>query len=409
MEDAPEPPRRQDGPLTGVPFVVKDNLACAGRPLTCGSPALQGHVAAFTATCVERLLEAGAVLVGRANMDAFAMGSTTTCSVHGPTRNPWDASRVAGGSSGGSAAAVAAGVVPLALGSDTGGSVRQPAALCGVVGFKPTWGRVSRRGLVAFASSLDTVGALSENVALAVAALRAMEGVDPGDPSTTWSREGRVPTPERRRPLRVGVLPPDLEDNVVREGVVMAAERLGRGGAHLVPVTPVWSHEEVLLAYRLLSSAEASSNLARYRMTSNAPRFGPSNAPELLVTGVAGEEVARRLRLGDALLSGEDGRLGWAREVRAAVRRAYAARFSEVDLVLGPSTPTVAFEPGDDDAAAVSDTFLVPASLAGLPAVTVPPSGAFHVGSLPVGVHLVGPAWHDDEVLAAATTVEAGV
>ncbi len=191
----------------------------------------------------------------------------------------------------------------------------------------------------------------------------------------------------------------------------MGAERFGCTGVKLVPVTPAWSHEEVRLAYRLLSSAEASSNLARYRITSTAPRFGPSNAPELLVTGVAGEEVARRLRLGDALLSGEDDRLGWARKVRADVRRAYAAMFSEVDLVLGPSTPTVAFEPGDDAAAAVSDTFLVPASLAGLPAVSLPLTGvaALSERSLPVGIQLVGPAWRDDEVLTAAGLVEAGV
>ena len=394
--------------MAGVPFVVKDNLACAGRPLSCGSPALKGHVAAYTSTCVERLLAAGAVLVGRANMDAFAMGSTTTWSMYGPTRNPRDPFRVAGGSSGGSAAAVAAGIVPLALGSDTGGSVRQPAALCGVVGFKPTWGRVSRRGLVAFASSLDTVGILAERVELAVAALRAMEGVDRGDPSTTWRREGRVTTPEHPRPLRVGVLPPDLEDAVVRGGVATAAERLARAGATLVTIAPGWAHKEGLLAYRLLSSAEASSNLARFRTTSTAPRFGPSDAVERLVTGVAGEEVARRLRLGDALLSGEDGRLGWAREVRAQVARAYEALFGEVDLVLGPSTPTVAFLPDDDGAAAVSDTFLAPASLAGLPAVSVPPAGMARTGSLPVGVHFVGPAWRDDEVLAAAETVEQG-
>jgi aspartyl-tRNA(Asn)/glutamyl-tRNA(Gln) amidotransferase subunit A len=398
---------RVDDAAPGVPFLVKDNLAVAGQPLACGSAALEGYVPSWSATAVERLRAAGGVCIGRANMDAFAMGSTTTRSVHGPTRHPHDATRVAGGSSGGSAAAVAAGIVRVALGSDTGGSVRQPAALCGVVGLKPTWGRVSRHGLVAFASSLDTVGILAATVPEAAWSLAAIAGPDPGD-----STCAPVAVPDLVDAcargvsgLRVGV----IEDPDPTGHVAAAAERLARAGARLHARR--WSPgllDEASLAYMLLSSAEASSDLARYRTRAfgagEGRRFGPRDAPARLVEDVAGEEVARRLALGDALLDGVDPRLPWARACRERVRAAMDALFDGVDVLLGPATPEPAFHSWDAEAAARSDRFLVPASLAGLPAVSVPAPG---VSGLPVGLHLVARAWGEPTLLAAAASAGA--
>jgi aspartyl-tRNA(Asn)/glutamyl-tRNA(Gln) amidotransferase subunit A len=392
----------------GLPFLVKDNLAVAGQPLACASAALEGYVPTWTATAVERLRAAGGVCIGRTNMDAFAMGSTTTRSVHGPTLHPLDPARVAGGSSGGSAAAVTAGIVRVALGSDTGGSVRQPAALCGVVGLKPTWGRVSRRGLVAFASSLDTVGIVAATVPEAAWALAAIAGPDPRDATCA-----DLPVPDFADTcargiagLRVGVL-----DDADPGGVVAATgARLEAAAATLHARSwPAGLLDEAALAYRLLSSAEASSDLARYRSRAHGAgsgrRFGPRDAPEQLVAGVAGEEVARRLALGDALLDGTDPRLAWARAARARVTAALAVLLDGVDVLLGPSTPDPAFFASDAQAAAQTDRFLVPASLAGLPAISVP-AGA--VGGLPLGVHLVAPAWGEERILSVAARIGLG-
>ena len=386
----------------GLPFLVKDNLAVAGQPLACASAALEGYVPTWSATAVERLRAAGGVCIGRTNMDAFAMGSTTTRSVHGPTRHPLDPTRVAGGSSGGSAAAVALGIVRVALGSDTGGSVRQPAALCGVVGLKPTWGRVSRRGLVAFASSLDTVGILAASVREAAWALARVAGADPRDATCA---ERAVPDlvgacARGVKGLRVGVL-----DDADPGGIVAETRaRLAAGGATVhARAWPAGLLDDAEGAYRLLSSAEAVSDLARYRTrafgTGAGRRFGPRDAPERLVQGEAGEEVGRRLARGEALLDGVDPRLPWAIATRARVATALDALLDGVDVLLGPATPEPAFLASDADAAARTDRFLVPASLAGLPAISVP---AGVIQGLPLGVHLVARAWDEATLLAAA-------
>ncbi|MCB9764615.1 MAG: Asp-tRNA(Asn)/Glu-tRNA(Gln) amidotransferase subunit GatA [Alphaproteobacteria bacterium] len=397
-------------PLAGVPVAVKDNLADAGWPLTCASAALRDHVAADTATAVARLRAAGAVVVARTNLDAFAMGSSTERSIYGPTRNPWDRERVAGGSSGGSAALVAAGAVPLALGSDTGGSVRQPAALCGVTGVLPTWGRVSRRGLVAFASSLDQVGPLTRSAADAHAALAVMAGPDPLDTSAADRPLDPWDPDEGLGGLRVGWLQeafePPTEPRVA--GAVMAA--LGRLGVPLsTHALPELGHAGP--AYLVLSTAEASSNLARY----DGLRFGtpapPGSAqPRVDARALLGEEVRRRLLMGTAVLAAGPRRALYARAcaARDRLRAALDALFEEVDLLACPTSPTTAFPLGarldDPVAMARADTLTVAANLAGLPALSTP---CGLVDGLPVGLQLIAPRWAEARLFTAATALEA--
>jgi len=403
------------GPLFGVPVVLKSNLCLAGAETNCGSRILAGHRPAYTATAVERLLAAGAVPIGLANMDEFAMGSSGENSAFGAARNPWDRTRSPGGSSSGSTAAVAAGLVPLALGSDTGGSVRLPAALCGVSGFKPSYGRVSRFGLVAFGSSLDQIGPLARSVRDLELALEILSGRDERDATT-------LPEPpilrDRRFTLagaRVGV-PEEYFgaglDERVRTVTEAALDDLRRAGATLVKIR-LPATEVAIPCYYVLATAEASSNLARFdgvRYGLRVPGDGSFQSMVSATRGAGfGEEVLRRILLGTFVLSHgyREAWYGKAQEVRASLRAELAEAFAGVDLIAGPTSPTPAFPLGertaDPLAMYLSDLLTVPASLAGLPAVSVP-AGLVREGAteLPVGLQLVGPAGADARVLAAA-------
>ncbi|MGH8995809.1 MAG: Asp-tRNA(Asn)/Glu-tRNA(Gln) amidotransferase subunit GatA, partial [Acidimicrobiales bacterium] len=372
------------GPLAGVPVALKDNLCTRGVPTTCSSRILAGWLPPYDATAVARLEAAGAIVVGKTNMDEFAMGSSTENSSTGPTRNPHDTERVPGGSSGGSAAAVAAEFVPVALGSDTGGSIRQPAALCGVVGMKPTYGVVSRYGLVAFASSLDQIGPLTSTVADAALVLEAIAGHD-GLDSTSLDR----PAPEVLSAvdrgvegMRIGVVTEliDAVDAEVSARVREAAEAMTRAGATVEEIS-VPQFRYGLAAYYLIAPAEASSNLARfdgvrYGLRVDADDVGAMNVATR--TAGFGPEVKRRIMLGTYALSAGyyDAYYAKAQRVRTLVSDGFAYAYAKFDALLGAATPTTAFAIGqhasDPLAMYLSDTCTVPASLAGHPAVSVP-------------------------------------
>ncbi len=406
------------GPLAGVPFAIKDNLALAGRPLTCGSRILEGYVSPFTATAVERLIGAGAIAIGRTNLDEFAMGSSCENSAFGPTRNPWNTTTVPGGSSGGSAAAVAAGVVPFALGSDTGGSVRQPAALCGVVGLKPTWGRVSRWGLVAFASSLDQIGPLARSTRDAALALEVMAGADPLDATSSARPAGgyRSEIEDGVRGLRLGTLREVEVEGLgaeSRRAWQGALERLARLGAEIVEVS-VPNLRAAIAAYYIIANSEASANLARFDGVRYGRRVtGGSSLEELHVDSRSsgfGAEVKRRIMLGTfALSSGyHDAYYGRARGVVEAMRHQFGAAFERVDLIASPTAPAGAFALGEkvDDPLAMylSDIFTTPANLTGLPAVALP-SGLDERG-LPLSLQLIGRPFEEALLLRAARAFE---
>ena len=405
------------GLLAGVPVALKDNLCTRGVATTCSSRILEGWLPPYDATVVVRLRQAGAVVVGKTNMDEFAMGSSTEASAFGPTRNPHDRGRVPGGSSGGSAAAVAAGFAPVALGSDTGGSIRQPAALCGVVGMKPTYGTVSRYGLVAFASSLDQIGPLATTVADAALLFDVIGGHDPLD-STSLDR----PTPRALSVLddgvegmRVGVLTEFMEgaspDVVAR--VREAAGALAAAGARVeevsVPVVTLG-----LSAYYLIAPGEASSNLARY----DGVRYGLRvDADDIVAMNTAtrsegfGAEVKRRIMLGTYVLSAGymDAYYNQALRVRTRIIEGFDAAYRSCDVLLGPTTPTTAFplgeKTGDPLTMYLSDVCTIPSNLAGHPAISVP-FGAGDDG-LPVGVQLLGPALSESTLFKVAAVVEA--
>lgn len=404
------------GPLFGIPIALKDNLCVAGGVTTAGSRILEGWRAPYDATVVTALREAGAVIVGKTNLDEFAMGSSCENSAYGPTRNPWDESRVPGGSSGGSAAAVASGMTPLALGSDTGGSIRQPAAFCGVVGFKPTYGRVSRRGLIAFASSLDQIGPFGSCVADVRLLDSVIAGVDPLDPTTVDGASRGTPSSDLSG-LRVGVHPDylaALPHARTRATIERAIESLVERGALRVDLADLdLLTADALSIYYVIATAEASSNLARF----DGMRFGPRVAAlDLAATYAAtrgslfGAEVARRIVLGTFALSAgyADEWYRGACERRSALRAAYAAAFSRVDVIVGGVTPEPAFRLGERSADPLtmylSDTLTVPASLAGLPACSVP--AAFDDAGLPIGVQVIGARFADSLVLAVAEAIE---
>ena len=401
--------------LDGVPIALKDNIVQAGEPASCASRILAGYVSPFDATVVEKLRTAGAVIVGRTNLDEFAMGSSTENSCAGPTRNPWDLSRSAGGSSGGSAAAVAAGLVPAAFGSDTGGSIRQPAALCGVVGMKPSYGRVSRWGLVAFASSLDQIGPIAHTAADCALLLETIAGHDPKD-STSLPE----PAPALSRALdgdvgglTLGLLreadDPSGVAPGVRERVREAVAELERAGAKLREVS--LPHMRYAIAvYYLIATAEASSNLARY----DGVRYGHRAADgaggitalyERTRAEGFGPEVKRRILLGTYVLSAGyyDAYYKKAQQVRTLLRRDFEAAFAGCDAIVLPTTPEPAFRLGekasDPLALYLSDVFTVSANLAGLPGVSVPCGLA---GGLPVGLQILGPPLEDATVLRIA-------
>jgi len=408
------------GALAGVPVALKDNLSLAGWPLSCGSRILEGYVAPYTATAVERLLAADAVLLGKTNLDEFAMGSSCENSALQVTRNPWDLDAVPGGSSGGSAAAVAAGMAPLGLGSDTGGSIRQPAALCGVVGLKPTYGRVSRYGLVAFASSLDQIGPVTRTVGDAALALSVIAGPDPRD-ATTADR----PVDDYLAGLEGGLEGRRL--GVVREveteglaADVLASwrgtlERLAGLGAELVEVS-VPNLPAAIAVYYVVANSEASANLARFDGVRYGRRVERPDLLELYLESRSegfGAEVKRRIMLGTfALSSGYyEPYYGRARAVQAGLRQQFAAAFAQVDLLAMPTSPTAAFGLGerveDPLTMYLSDIFTVPANLAGLPGIAVP--SGFDERDLPLSLQLLGRPFEEATVLRAARAFEASM
>ena len=406
------------GPLAGVPIVLKDNLCTRGIPTTCASKILEGWRPPYTATVVERIEQAGGVVLGKTNLDEFAMGSSTENSAYGPTRNPVDPSRVPGGSSGGSAAAVAAGFGLLGLGSDTGGSIRQPAALCGVVGVKPTYGVVSRYGLVAFASSLDQIGPFATTVEDAALLLDVIAGPDPMD-STCIPDVPPALVPTLRdgvAGLRVGIVEELTDvDGVqpeVRAAVETAAAALVAAGATVERVS-VPSTVYGLSAYYLIAPAEASSNLARYDGVRYGMRVDAEDVAQMNAATRAagfGAEVKRRIMLGTYALSAGyyDAYYGQAQRIRTLIIRDLARVYESCDVLLSPTSPTVAFEVGaktaDPLAMYLSDVCTIPSNLAGHAAMSVPwGTGA---DALPVGVQVLAPALGEPVMFRVARALE---
>jgi len=407
------------GPLAGVPVIVKDNLCTVDYPTTCGSKILAGYHPPYDATVIRRLRQAGAVVTAKGNMDEFAMGSSTEFSAYGPTRNPWDRSRVAGGSSGGPAAAVAYGLATLGLGSDTGGSVRQPAAFCGVYGLKPTYGRLSRYGLVAFGSSLDQVGIFARHAGDVALAYESLAGPDPYDATT---RPGAAPD-VRDWDRGVEGMSFGWPENLWREGVdgelveslEQAAAALERAGARRVRFEFL-PGEFSVATYYLVATAEASSNLARFDGVRYGFRASGSEDVRSLYTRTRSEgfgpEVQRRILLGTYVLSAGyyDAYYLAAQRARTRIRAEYGAAFARCDLMLLPVTPSLPFRLGEkvDDPLAMylSDLFTIGANLAGIPglAVPMPVSRA----GLPRAVQLLGPEDGEPALLRAARVIEVG-
>ena len=403
-------------PLGGVPIAIKDALSTRDIPTTAGSRILEGFRPLYTATCVERLERAGAIVLGKTNMDEFAMGSSTENSAYQQTRNPWDAGRVPGGSSGGSAAAVAAFQAPWALGSDTGGSIRQPAALCGIVGMKPTYGAVSRYGLIAFASSLDQVGPFTRTVADSALLLSHIAGRDERDStSLDWREPIRVPTAQDLRGIRVGVVDEMMGEGVepgVRSAVDAALSRVEELGGSVRRIS-LPSSAYGVSTYYLIAPAECSANLARFDGIRYGPRAEGATTLLDLYERTRGEgfgpEVKRRIMLGTfALASGYyDAYYLRAQKVRTLIRRDFAAAFEDVDFIMSPTSPTVAFRLGerisDPLAMYLSDVCTIPVSLAGLPAISIP-CGLSE--GLPVGLQIAGPAFSENRLFDVAHALE---
>ncbi|MGD9697043.1 MAG: Asp-tRNA(Asn)/Glu-tRNA(Gln) amidotransferase subunit GatA [Thermoleophilia bacterium] len=409
----------QRPPLGGVPIAIKDALSTRDIPTTSGSRILEGFRPLYTATCVARLEAAGAVVIGKTNMDEFAMGSSTENSAFQVTRNPWDEARVPGGSSGGSAAAVAAYQAPWSLGSDTGGSIRQPASLCGIVGLKPTYGAVSRYGLIAFASSLDQVGPFARTVRDAALLLSHLVGRDPLDStSLDWPEPIAVPDAADLRGLRVGVVDELMGEGIepgVRAAVDAALATIEELGGTVRRVSlPTTEHG--VATYYLIAPAECSANLARF----DGIRYGPRLVePDDLLEQYEvtrgrgfGPEVKRRVMLGTfALASGYyDAYYLRAQKVRTLIRRDFEAAFADVDVIVSPTSPTVAFRLGervqDPLQMYLSDICTIPVSLAGLPSLSIP-CGLSE--GLPVGLQLAGPAFSENRLLAAAHALEQAI
>jgi aspartyl-tRNA(Asn)/glutamyl-tRNA(Gln) amidotransferase subunit A len=413
------------GPLAGVPLALKDVLTMRGVPNTCGSRMLEGWVPPYDATVTRRLLDAGVVVLGKTNMDEFAMGSSTENSAFGPTRNPWDLDRVPGGSSGGSAAAVAAGMAPLAIGTDTGGSIRQPAAFTGIVGAKPTYGSVSRYGLVAFASSLDQAGPFARDVTDTALLQAIIQGHDPRDATSDPDAAADLMTGLRDgvEGLRIGVVE-ELESAGCAPGVravfLEAIATLERLGARIervsLPHAPYG-----LPAYYLVAPAEASSNLARFDGVRYGMRVDAASAEAMNAASRAagfGPEVRRRIMIGThALSSGYvDAYYLQAARVRTLIAQDYAAAFEKVDVLISPTAPTVSFRLGEltDDPLAMyrNDVATVPASLAGIPALSVPigtASAEGRSGPLPVGLQVMAPLREDARNYRVAFALEQAV
>jgi aspartyl-tRNA(Asn)/glutamyl-tRNA(Gln) amidotransferase subunit A len=410
--------RGDAGPLAGIPVVVKDNIATVGSPTTCGSRILEGYRSPFEATAVRRLRDAGAIVIGKTNLDEFAMGSSTEFSAFGRTRHPLDSSLVPGGSSGGSAAAVAAGITRIALGSETGGSVRQPAAFCGVVGVKPTYGRVSRFGLIAFASSLDQIGVFGTTVDDAAELLRVIAGHDPRDATTV-----DVPVPDyAERPLNLrGVVIgrpreyfPDQLDPRIAVLCDHALDRFRDLGATIRDVS-LPNTELAIPAYYIIAPAEASSNLARFdgvRYGLRVTDHGLRGMYEATRSNGFGPEVTRRILLGTYVLSSGyyDAYYATAMRARTLIGRDFADAFrSGIDVLFTPTTPTPAFPAGSKSEPYemyLSDIFTVTANLAGIPALSLPIG---RVGGLPVGGQLLAPHFGEPRMFAVARALEAAL
>ena len=405
-----------EAPLAGVPVAIKDLFATQGVPSQAGSRILEDYRPPYSATVVERLLGGGAPLLGKTNQDEFAMGSSTEHSAYGPTLNPWDPARVPGGSSGGSAAAVAAGTAPWAIGTDTGGSIRQPAALCGIVGMKPTYGAVSRYGMIAFASSLDQAGPFTRDVTDAALLLSAMVGQDPRDStSLPFPEPIALPSAGDLQGIRIGV-PEELSGKGIEPGVLATFEAtldLARELGASVESMQLPHAPHALAAYYILAPAEASSNLARY----DGVRYGlrADGAGDLLSMYTAtreagfGAEVKRRIMLGTyALSSGYyDAYYGRAQKVRTRISEDFKRAWERFDFVATPTSPSVAFELGskleDPLAMYLNDVCAVPMSLAGIPAISIPNGLA---DGLPTGFQLAGPAFSENRILEAAHALE---
>ena len=406
------------GKLHGVPLAVKDIISVKGTPCTCGSRILEDYVPPYDATAVERLLAEGAVLIGKCNMDEFAMGSSTENSAFHPTSNPWDLGRVPGGSSGGSAAAVAAREVPAALGTDTGGSVRQPAALCGVTGLKPTYGRVSRYGLVAFASSLDQIGPITRSVEDAALLLEATAGHDPLDATSAQEpTEDYVDQLKRDvSKLRVGIprqLPVEGLDSDVSDCYRSAIATLEELGVETVDIDlPTSSH--AVACYYLISTSEASSNLARYDGVRYGLRAANASSLQQMYRETReegfGAEVKRRIMLGTYVLSAGyyDAYYLKAQRVRTLIARDFQQAFERVDAVALPTTPTPAFELGekleDPLQMYLSDVFTITANLVGIPGISIP--AGFSRGGLPIGLQFLGKHFAETTILRLAHAFE---
>ena len=408
-------------PLGGIPVAVKDNISVNGQPLTCASRMLENYRAPYDATCIQKLRAAGAVPLGRLNMDEFAMGSSTENSAWGPSRNPWDHARVPGGSSGGSAAAVAIDIAIAALGSDTGGSIRQPASFCGCVGIKPTYGRVSRFGLVAFASSLDQIGPITKTVEDSAILLNHLCGKDPRD---STSLDAAVPdfTAELGRDikgLRVGMPSEYFADGIhpgVLDAVKKAVQQLESLGAVIVPISLPHTGSGIA-TYYVLAPAEASANLARFDGVRYGHRAeGTSDVLEHYLKTRAegfGSEVKRRILLGTFVLSSgyHDAYYVKAQKARTLIRRDFMEAFEKVDVVVSPTAPSPAFKigshEGDPLSVYLADSFTIPPNLAGLPALSVPCGFVEEEGkALPVGLHLIGKPLEEATILRAAHAYE---
>jgi aspartyl-tRNA(Asn)/glutamyl-tRNA(Gln) amidotransferase subunit A len=413
------PPAQAGSPLGAVPLAVKDLFCVEDVPSTAASRILAGYRPPYSATAVEKLTQAGAPVLGKTNMDEFAMGSSNENSGYGPVRNPWDTERVPGGSSGGSAAAVAGGTAPWAIGTDTGGSIRQPASLCGIVGLKPTYGSVSRYGMIAFASSLDQCGPLTRDVTDAALLYRHMIGRDKCDStSLQHPEEIRLPSAESLDGLRFGV-PPELAGHEgIEPGVaevfdttIALIEKLGG----LVEEVSLPHSGYGLQAYYVLAPAEASANLARYDGVRYGLRAGNGDLTSMYEEtrhDGFGAEVKRRIMLGTyALSSGYyDAYYGTAQRVRTKIADDFRAAFQSVDLIVTPTSPTVAFKIGERAANPLamyaSDVLTVPMSLAGIPAISIP--GGLSEG-LPVGVQITGPAFSENRLFEASHALEQAI
>jgi aspartyl-tRNA(Asn)/glutamyl-tRNA(Gln) amidotransferase subunit A len=409
--------RGEGGPLTGVPVAVKDNICTKDWPTTCASRILEGWSPPYDATVVAKLAEAGAPVLGKVNLDEFAMGASTGDSAFHPTHNPWDLGRSPGGSSGGSAAAVAAGLAPLALGSDTGGSVRQPAALCGVVGFKPTYGRVSRYGLVAYASSLDQIGPLGRTVEDVALLAEAISGHDPRD--ATSLPEPPIASRELQsgslRGLRAAMPRELFDEDAIEPGVLRAVTEavgaLRREGMECEEVS-LPAIKFGVTTYYIIAPAEASSNLARFDGVRYGRRIeGRGHAGDAAATrgSLLGHEVKQRIMIGTYALSAGyyDAYYLRAQQVRALMANGFEATLREYDVILSPASPVVAFRHGERSADPLAmkliDFCTIPANMGGFPAISIPCGQA---GGLPVGLQLLGPVCSDERLLQIAWAAE---